>query len=247
MRIVVEDEMRNEYHISSALLPAISTLDSCYLLLHLNKWFLLLFCFHGRIRQLAFATCSTIAIEHKKKRLYLSLFLSHTLPLFLTYCWQINWLARCGRSVLNFILTCRKTTSCSINNIIFVGWRNAKLLPNFTPPSSVNTFPFPVLNFSLQSQLEVELESLVESLSRFWHDFSTWPTLVFGLSDLGKTFRGGRKTFVLFSCFSSSYSSSLLLAVHNRCSSRRAALEVAREGTVCQLYLMANEFAQILH
>lgn len=58
MRIVVEDEMRNEYDISSALLPAISTLDSYYLLLHLNKWLLLLFfqllsllllCFHGSI------------------------------------------------------------------------------------------------------------------------------------------------------------------------------------------------------
>lgn len=87
MRIVVEDEMRNEYHISSVLLPAISTLDSCYLLLHLNKWFLLLlFFFYGRIRQLAFATCSTIAIEHKKKRLYLSLssFLTHSLSFSLT-------------------------------------------------------------------------------------------------------------------------------------------------------------------
>lgn len=60
MRIVVEDEMRNEYDISSALLPAISTLDSYYLLLHLNKCLLLLLffqllsllllCFHGSIR-----------------------------------------------------------------------------------------------------------------------------------------------------------------------------------------------------
>lgn len=90
MRIVVENEMRNEYDISSALLPAISTLDSYYLLLHLNKWLLLLFfqllsllllCFHGSIRQLAVATCSTIAIEHRKKCLYLFLPLSWCLKL----------------------------------------------------------------------------------------------------------------------------------------------------------------------
>lgn len=53
MRIVVEEEMRNEYDISSALLPAISTLDSCYLLLHLHKWFLLLLFFQLLSLQLA--------------------------------------------------------------------------------------------------------------------------------------------------------------------------------------------------
>lgn len=111
MRIVVEDEMRNEYYISSALLPAISTLDSCYLFLHLNKWFflllvffqllsLLLLCFHGSIRQLAVATCSTIAIEHRKKCLYL----------FLPISWCLKLIASLvvGAACSISFVTCRK-------------------------------------------------------------------------------------------------------------------------------------------
>lgn len=130
LRIAV-GEMRNEYHISSALLPAISTLDSCYLLLHLQVLFasvvvgllivVLLSLQDTPDTQLSVALLALFAIEHRKNCLHLfsplslSLCLSHTL----TAGKLIG--SRCGRSVLNFILTCRKTTSYSINNIIFVG------------------------------------------------------------------------------------------------------------------------------
>lgn len=98
MRIVVEEEMRNEYDISSALLPAISTLDSCYLLLHLNKWFLLLF-FQLLSLQLA------VLLQLNTRR---NVSISHSLGVsFLLTAGKLIG-SRCGRSVLNFILICHK-------------------------------------------------------------------------------------------------------------------------------------------
>lgn len=133
LRIAV-GEMRNEYHISSALLPAISTLDSCYLLLHLQVLFAaavvvvlvgLLIVVLLSLQDTPVDGCPTrtVAIEHKRKCRHLvsllSLFPSLSLSFTLTADKLIG--SRCGRNVLNFILSCRKTTSCSINNIIFVG------------------------------------------------------------------------------------------------------------------------------
>lgn len=125
LRIAVA-EMRNEYHISSALLPAISTLDSCYLLLHLQVLFRLYCC---GFTYCCFASIAGYACWRLPYSRYLQLnterivciSFNHSLPLSHTLTAGKLIGSRCGRSVLNFILTCRKTTSYSINNIIFVG------------------------------------------------------------------------------------------------------------------------------
>lgn len=102
LRIAV-GEMRNEYHISSALLPAISTLDSCYLLLHLQVLFasvvvgllivVLLSLQDTPDTQSSVALLALFAIEHRKNCLHLFSPLSHSLSLTHTYCRQINWFA----------------------------------------------------------------------------------------------------------------------------------------------------------
>lgn len=108
LRIAV-GEMRNEYHISSALLPAISTLDSCYLLLHLQVLFAaaVVVVLVGLLIVVLLSlqdtpvdgcptrncpSCNWTQKEMSPSR-FITLPLSLSLSLFHTYCRQINWIA----------------------------------------------------------------------------------------------------------------------------------------------------------